>query len=249
MSKELKFTTIAIFLLSLSLVPISAFADEDVPSLPLCTEAIVILNHGIPCRFDLNPPTEFNIPELELNFNNLDQIFMGAESSGGRVISPLGSEHIRRQILNRPEFNHPFELNCQARLVLDGGKTVSYLSIQNFKLTNLSAQKELLAKEWDHFVMKGNNPNPSKKYSVPTAPKQEINSFSVKVYKNKFNKNTVLQLCEVFAKNGKAISSASCAEIENPYYYYKFQVHLKSVLTDKIKNITIKKSLFVTCRK
>lgn len=244
MLKNLK---IAIFVLSMSLVSSWTIADEAV--LPLCSQAVVVLNPGIPCRLDLNPPTEFNIPELELNFDNLDQIFMGAESSGGRVISPLGTDNNRRQSINGVVFNRDFNLKCHARLVLDGGKAVSYLSLQNFKLSNQSTQKKLQSIGWTHFVMKGNNPFPSKKYSVPSAPKQNINNFNIKVHKNQFNKKTVLQVCEEFSIKGGAISKVSCAEIEKPHYSYKFQVTLKSLKTDQKKKITITKSLLITCTK
>ncbi|MFT6069317.1 MAG: hypothetical protein ACJAT2_002751 [Bacteriovoracaceae bacterium] len=210
---------------------------------PACSSALVRLSKKpIPCIKDILEDGQFDIPNLELDFDDLDDVFNGAESSGGHVIGPMG--HPRRS--DAPATPFPVTLRCQAKLLSDGGKRVSFLSKQSFTLNSLHYTTYLFADRWQHAIVEGANLNPSNSVEVPISPKVELKNYSVTLGYNNNSKKLSLTACEGNLKTNGDSTVAACSEVEFNRYSYKVQARLKTLILKK--NIRIQKTLDISCR-
>lgn len=154
---------------------------------PRCKDPEVILSPvKIPCEEDIRLDVDFDIPELQIDMSELEKILLGIESSGGgRTVGPMQAGN-RRTL----QFNY----SCQARLLIDGGKTISYLSTMKLTLNQLKPIHALAAQAWKHYVIKGNNINSKKLYPITKAPQINFDRFQLSIAtpsKNRF----LFQLC------------------------------------------------------
>ncbi len=210
---------------------------------PACSSAVVRLSvKPIPCIKDDLDSDLFDIPNLELDFSDLEDVFNGAESSGGHTIGPMN--YPRRMGLPITPF--PMALRCQAKLLSDGGKRVSFLSKQSFSLNAIQFTTYLFADRWLHGIALGAELNPSNWVEVPVSPAVELKNYSVTLGYNKKTNKLSLTACEGNLKTGGDSTVAACSEVEFSRYSYKVKTRLKTLILKK--NIRIQKTLDISCR-
>ncbi|TNF30217.1 MAG: hypothetical protein EP319_05815 [Deltaproteobacteria bacterium] len=217
--------------------------------LPWCSDPSVRLSiFKVPCKEDPRLPVEFDIPELKLDFDALKKIFEGAESSGGHVVGPMNTPRRTRPLT-------PFTLNmkCSARLLSDGGKSVSFLSLQSTTLTESRYSTYLYEDQWKHFLTEENDLYPARMIEIPMAPAVEIGNYSVSLgYKKGINRRAdklTLSVCEANLGSNDVGSTGACAEIEKSAYSKTFKARLKTLTSNPSENLKIQKTLEVTCLK
>lgn len=221
----------------------NTYADE----LPWCSDPKVRLSiFKIPCKKDPRLPSEFDIPELKIDFENLHKIYEGAESSGGHVVGPMN--YPRR---TRPLTPFALDIRCEARLLADGGKSISFLSIQKSALTEQRYSTYLYENNWKHYLTEENDLNPSRLVEVPVAPAVEVGNYTVnlayKEAKGRQSEKLILSVCEAnLGQNDKGATGA-CAEVERPLYKRVLKARLKTVTSNMSTNLKIQKTLQVTC--
>lgn len=229
-------------------IALSTFATDlifvvdvvDNPMKPKCSDVMVRLSpKPIPCIPDGLSDNLFDIPELGLNIEDLQNIFNGAESSGGHVVGPMNSP--RR---TRPITSFPFELTCQAKMLLDGGKKVSFLSTQSFQLSQSNYERYLSNSSWKHHLVKGSDINSQDLIPVEVAPKTVLGRFKVELSYNKYYHSFQLGLCEDLSTltESKLSCSQSEASVDSDLFKVSFQKRFKG--KDKLVNQTI----MITCR-
>lgn len=209
-----------------------------------CQDASVMLSKVIvPCdTSNLKPTQNFGIPQMRLDFNALEMIFIGSESSGGYSSGRMGR-------MNIPSIT-PFKVlfNCTAKLISDGGKLVSYLSQQRFNLTGHQHSHVLKLEHWAHYLIEGNNFDQLRKVKVSAAPNILINNYTVNL---SYNKNTTTErltifACEMTEDDNQLLKIDYCGYDENNLRAVNYQAELKTFSTDH-RNYTIIKNLRVTC--
>ena len=210
---------------------------------PLCSSPLVRLSpKPIPCIPDLNDDGHFDIPELELDLNDLESILQGAESSGGHVIGPMNTPHRT----GHPVTPFPVNLKCEARLLADGGKRVSFLSKQGFSISARAFSTYLYADQWTHGVTTNNELFPENWIKVPVTPNIEFNNYSVMLGYNNNSKKPILTLCEGNLKTVDSETVAACSEVEFSRYSYKVSARLKTLVIKE--NIRVQKVLNIICK-
>lgn len=210
---------------------------------PLCSSPLVRLSpKPIPCIQDVNDDGIFDLPELELDLNDLEDVFNGAESSGGHVIGPMGAP--RRQGL--PVTPFAMNLKCEARLLSDGGKRVSFLSKQSFDVSARNFSTYLYADQWVHGITSERNFYPENWVKVPVTPNIEFKNYSVMLGYNKSKGMPMLTVCEGNLKTAKQETVAACAEVEFSRYAYRAKARLKTLVIKK--NVRVQKTLDINCQ-
>ena len=133
-----------------------------------CKDPQVVLTlREVPCKQEIVLPEEFDIPELEINFDNIDLIFekeneeaLGADSSGGGRITPMDNGRFGA------EFNTSLNYSCVATLTSDGEKQYQVVSKERFDLNHISVSKYLFFQ--NHFLNDRNEPEIL--YPIPMPP-------------------------------------------------------------------------------
>ncbi len=178
---------------------------------PLCSDVEVRLSiFPIDCIPEIEPiDIDFDIPEVQLDFDELQDIFNGAESSGGHIVGPMNQPQRRR-----PLTPFPFTLKCEARLLLDGKKKVSFLSTQEFELTANQYQLFLRPNQWQHNLILGSDIYTTKLISIDASPSVEITPFKIELSYNNFYDSFQLAACE--SKVGFDSKNVTCAQSNHP---------------------------------
>lgn len=136
-------------------------------------------------------PKDFDIPAIKLNLEDLQRIFDGAVSSGGRVVGPMNTPR-QVQPLGPEEFN----MNCKVRILLDGGKRVSYLSTSQIELTNTSYFIPFAGLSFRHFLTPINDVDVNRfMVPAPKAPNVSMNDIFVEISYKKALKKYTLKAC------------------------------------------------------
>lgn len=209
---------------------------------PLCSSAAVRLSLvKIPCKLDLDHDGLFDIPELELDLEDLESLFEGAESSGGHVIGPMN--HPRR---TRPVTPFRIYLRCEAKLLAEAGKKVSFLSKQNLGLSATEYSTFLYADNWRHGIVQGATLNPSVWTEVQVTPKIEFKNYSVHLGYDEKTGKLSLTACEGDLKSTLLEAVAACSEVEFSRYSSSVKTRLKTLFIKQ--NLRIQKTLDITCR-
>lgn len=213
----------------------------ELPKKPLCSDVIVRLSPKpvpcIPVDFD---PSKFDIPGLELNLEDLQKIFDGAESSGGHIIGPMN--HPRRA---RPLTPFPFTLKCEARMLLDGKKKVSFLSTQSFNLNQGQYELFLRPEQWDHNLIVGADIYTQDLISVEAEPVVEVMPFKVELSYNTFYDSFQLGVCE--DKSTMTSEDLICAQSENTVRAKKHSVSFQKRFKGNEK--VVHQTVLITCQK
>ncbi len=171
---------------------------------PSCDDPLVRLSiDPIPCKPTLTP-IDFDLPAVKLDNTDLSRIFLGAESSGGRVVGPMNFPRV-----NTPITPFPFELHCSAKVMLDGGKRVSYLSYQQVTLSERTSFFRPSAASWSHALIRGNNIEAPIATEVEVAPVFGLNNLSLEVSFEKENQKLSLNICQQ-----KVFGQSDCAQAE-----------------------------------
>ncbi len=224
------FQTLSIFASGFSVTPIEK---------PLCSDVNVRLSlKPIPCIPEFGH-IDFDIPQMKLNFEELQNIFNGAESSGGHIVGPMNQPQRRR-----PLTDFPFTLKCEARMLLDGKKKVSFLSLQNFELNPNQYQFSLLPQQWEHNLIEGSDIYATQLIAVDVAPAVEVATYQVELSYNTFYDHLQLAICE--NQLGLQTKSATCAQTQGPVTSNPFSVNLLKRFQGQGK--VIHQTLMVTCK-
>lgn len=239
----MKATLATLILLISSGLLANDFLDLNEGKKPLCSSPLVRLSpKPIPCIPDVNDDGIFDIPELELDLSDLEDVFNGAESSGGHTIGPMNAP--RRT--GMPITPFPMSLKCEARLLSDGGKRVNFLSKQSFNVSARNFSTYLFTDKWVHGITQERSLYPENWVQVPVTPKVEFKNYSVMLGFNYQSRMPMLTVCEGNLKTAKQETVAACAEVEFSRYSYRAKTRLKT-LTIK-ENIRIQKTLEINCR-
>lgn len=227
---------------------LGAYAN-DKEELPSCSDPLVRLSVAeIPCKEDPKLPIDFDIPELKVDFETLKKIYEGAESSGGHVVGPMN--HPRRAIVLSP---FPLEFICEARLLSDGGKSLSFLSLQKTILTETRYAGYLYSDQWTHYLTEENDLFPERKVKVSVAPNLEISNYSITLgYKKRTFRRAaglVLNVCEANLGRSPIGSVAACSEVVKPVSTTVMKARLKTLTVNTEENLKIQKTLQVTCER
>jgi len=210
---------------------------------PLCSSPFVRLSpKPIPCIPDLNDDGLFDIPSLELDLEDLEKIFEGAESSGGRVIGPMNTPRTN----GMPVTPYPVYLKCEARLLLDGGKKVSFLSKQSFGLNSRNHTRLLYTDQWTHGITELSTLYPENWVRVPVTPKVEFKNYSVRLGYNSFSSKATLSVCEANLKTAGGETALTCSEVEFNRYAYEANLRLNTLVIKEL--VKIKKTLNISCQ-
>lgn len=209
----------------------------------LCSSPLVRLSpKPIPCLIDELEDGQFDLPSLELDFDDLEDVFNGAESSGGHVIGPMNNP--RRT--TGPVTPFPVNLRCQALLLSDGGKKVSFLSKQSFDLSSMSFSTYLFSDLWIHGIVEGSDLSLDNWMQVPVTPNIEFKNYSVTLGYNKRSRKPILTACEANLKTAEGATVAACSEVEFSRYSYSVKMRLKTLIIKE--NIRIQKTLDINCK-
>lgn len=209
---------------------------------PSCESALVRLAlKPVPCINLGVPDTIFDIPELKLDLNDIEKIFQGAESSGGRVIGPMGQP---RRV--RPVTPFPINLHCELRLLADGGKRVSFLSFQKALLTQTEFKKTIPENQWFHGLISGNDINSTNWRAIPIAPKVNISNYNLELGYSGLQDELELNVCETFIGPMGRESSSFCAQGQAKVYHKTIEATLKG--SHKSGDYLAIKTLKVSCQ-
>jgi hypothetical protein len=191
---------------------------------------------------------EWDIPSLKLNFEDLDQIFKGAESGGGYRTDP------RRSFPSMRETEQPIamdtkmllNLSCEARLLGDGGKTVSWLSTAKFVLNDSKKSHFIKTADWVNGLIKGNNLS-SKPVIVKQIPPYKLNNFSIRI--NTGNAHLRMKTCQMNMKEVADETVGVCTESESLESAKSFVNQFTFIDRDSFLNVNKYITLRVTCTK
>ncbi|OUR97244.1 hypothetical protein A9Q84_13035 [Halobacteriovorax marinus] len=211
--------------------------DNDLLNLPLCSDALVRLYPAkLACIEDHRPTSSFDIPELGIDFGDLYRIVLGSESSGGRIVV-IGGDGTRTMTNNFPS---SIDLECSAKIIVDGAKSLSFLLEQNFTLDTNHFDKTLAARDWKKYVIEGNSFYTTQRYAVPTIPRLDLTDYKVSLEHLKATKNSgaknILSVC----KNN------ACALVEQPASKPNFTVRLKTK-KNVSRNFSFDQTIQVSC--
>jgi hypothetical protein len=212
----------------MALVLINIFVSTSALAVqsPLCSSSEVRLSlKPVFCIDDNLDLGDFDIPEVGLDLDDLQSIFDGAESSGGHGISPMNqpAPTSRRRLLVDGV------INCQLKLLTDGGKRVSFLSFLNLELTSHKPVAFLGGLDWSHgLTTSGIN-----WVGIDTAPSVGIPNYSLEAYSQ--GEEISLSLCQSTGRNGTCVegvfdqvsgeSSIRLSKlVESPYIFRDLKV-------------------------
>jgi len=229
------------------------FSFFDTDDRPLCTDPVVRLSKfPISCiPVDLGQITDgnlshlidFDIPELKLNFEDLQHLFDGTESSGGHQVSPSASSPQR--------IDSFINFKCQAKLLSDGKKRVSFISTYSFNLSDLLSFISMDAIKWKHFLIRGNDIDETQLFPVKIGPQSGYENYTSHLIVLEQNKGLQLSLCESFTDENSATTKI-CAQKNIPYeeyLNYSFENPIELQLSSELKRNkrVIYKTLKLSC--
>lgn len=240
----MKFTTLLV--LTLTFLSFSAIAQRVIPS---CLNPDVVLSpRYIPCN-NVGPIRDFDLPDLNINFNDLkkileetNQALLGAESGGGSGrVEPQRTPPADMQ----RQFPFSFKLNCTASLLIDAEKTIHYLLKQSFTLTNQNYKIFLTPGTWSsHYVTKEKSHSPVTKYSVPKDLGINLEAYTLTLAP--LNKGLKSLLCQS-TNIGKSGMDTNCSESRADIDSKNLFTGLLSSQKINRKKLKITKSLEITC--
>ncbi|MBD63608.1 MAG: hypothetical protein CME62_00240 [Halobacteriovoraceae bacterium] len=227
---------------------------------PMCKDPSVVLNRiPIPCRADDRIPADFDIPELEINYDDIDIIIdkdaRGVVNGGGGGISPqdMGTR-VSSPRRAEPRFRFNLRFECEAQVISDGDMKFSVLSTQKFILTEYLYSLKLPMDKWEHFLIQGNEFGDQPLYPIPTPTNLEVSQFVIEL-KNKMRsqrfpeKSFVLTLCEENFTTQDQGTLVACSEVKAPYSAQNLTTQLMTVSQSAEKDFQLTKKLKVNCKK
>lgn len=228
---------------TLILSNIYAFNPDWGKELPKCDSlAVRLAKEPIKCQGKVPNSIDFDLPEHQLNLEDLEKIFQGAESSGGRLVGPMNTPRIGNDLTP-----FPFRYSCDARLLSDGDKKLSWISFQQFLLTESSFNRVLYPTSWVHRLTASNDIDTSSFFSVPATPAVKIPLFEVKMDFNEDKEEFIFDLCEV--KSDEEVRDLSCTSQIAPLSQRNSKATM--VYKKKLRSIETKVdfTLKVNCRR
>lgn len=214
-----KFLIPLIFSSLISNAQVLDLGDTDLLNLPFCSDALVRLYPAkLACIDDQKPTSLFDIPELKIDYRDLYKIVLGSESSGGRIVVIGGTD---TRTLNQ-NFPVAIDLECTAKIIVDGAKTLSFLFEQDFSLNASHSNKTLDVDDWKKFVIEGNDFYTTQRFSVPSTPKFDLTNYNVSLEHVKATKKNSSKVILSVCKNN------SCALVEQPVSKHIFIARLKT---------------------
>lgn len=183
----------AFLLLGLSLSMPMAQASDISLVVPFCDEAAIRLAPVKPKCIERKDEQIFDIPTLKINKDDLEKILQGAESSGGRIAPGNQMRNMSRG-LNR--FSTPFNYACEVKLLADGGKTLSWLSRTDFKITNYKPYASITRQDWEHGLIEGNDMDAEVTLIPLVEPQVALDNYSVTFKMKEGSKKVALELCQ-----------------------------------------------------
>tara|TARA_Y100000768_G_scaffold363108_1_gene322463 strand:+ start:1810 stop:2541 length:732 start_codon:yes stop_codon:yes gene_type:complete len=239
---------VKILILILTTISCSVFAQIELG----CKDPQVILTlRNIPCKQEIVLSEDFDIPELEIDFEDTELIFereneeaLGADSSGGGRTTPSASTQ-----RVEPVFQTPFSLTCQATLVSDGQKKYQIVSEKNFKLTNSIPSHFITFK--NHFLR--DTQSSDEMYPLPSLPSNlNTSGYFIKMAKPDLDATLAshqasFELCRLGMNSAKGtlnICTEKIAELDGEI----FNLKLKTQSISMDKKLTITQSIEVICK-
>jgi len=193
------------------LLILSSFTSmAQLAQLPDCNSLEVRLSKKpVACRGQIPEDIIFDIPEQKLNIEDLEKLFQGAESSGGRLVSPMAQPRIQEDLTP-----FPFSLQCHASLISDGGKKVSFLSKRAFTLNQSQYNSYLTPDTWKHFLIEGNQFDSSVLTPLDISPAVTLPYFKVSMTYNEEAQRFGYEVCE--SRSTLTGQALNCALGESP---------------------------------
>jgi hypothetical protein len=230
--------------LFLALVIIAILSPVHAAKKPSCSDYSVVLSPTpIDCIKD-GTLVDFDFPELEINKIDLGKIFednkqkLGSESSGGREVGQQSIPANNTQIQN----GSIKQLRCELKVVSNGKKSISFLSIQSFVLS--SQDKMIRQNDFKHFLIKGNSFFPQNPLPIDQAPNVNLENYTVKVLRGISNRKITLKLC----RNEQKDVSVCTSKTRNLFYLNRIVLKLEDI-SQVSKEYSISKRLRLSCKK
>ena len=244
-----------LLLLVSSFYVVSASAQQ----LPSCKNPEIILspNH-IPCFKEPLVQGEFDIPELNIDFGNLENIFretdralLGAGSGGGTGGSgrttPASTSAQQQQRTTSSPFSYRFEFQCRASLLVSAKKTIHYLLTKNFNMTHFSYQTYLSSYSWQkYYVTRELSHNPINKFEVPNSININLPSYEMKLSQRYDQLNIDLCSSNSVGKNGL---EKSCVSSKTSIASDNFSSNFTTINKVNGKDLEVTMSLNIDCKK
>lgn len=183
----------------------------------------------------------FDIPELNMNYGQLDKLFMGAESSGGgRYVdeTPMRNRQISPRNLN----NDDEVMSCKATLLLDSDQKIKYILKQDASATIDSNYISLYPSSWDYYVFSSDDSSQTL-YSVPMAPSIGINNYSLEFIEHE--KTISFTLCEAIATGIDTTKACIKGKSNKDSKTLKASLYGEIDLTEEF--LKVKKTLTIHC--
>lgn len=236
-----KLTTLALFL------SFSAHAQINLG----CKDPQVILTlRDVPCKQEIVLPEEFDIPDLEINYDDIELIFereneeaLGADSSGGGHAAPMGTA--RRA---ESEFQTNLQYSCEATLISNGEKKYEVLSKKSFTISNTQPAHFIVFNK--HYIR--DIGQPGEVYPLPNLPANLNTSgfyFSLtNPDKSSARKETKMkiELCRL----GMSTTSGSlniCSEKIMPLESTEINLKLKTQSISRDNKLKVTQKVSVAC--
>lgn len=195
-----------LFLSSLFFVSVNAIEIPDELKQWKCDSSEVRLSKDpIPCLGEF--PDKFDIPAIELNLEDLQKIFDGAVSSGGHVVGPMNSPRRARPL--GPTY---FSMNCKTKVLLDGGKRVSFLSTGSVKLSQTSYFVPFAGVSFKHFLTPINDVDTRYVVPAPRAPQVSFSDLYTEVTYKETTQKYSLKACVQKTDAASGSSEKSCSQ-------------------------------------
>lgn len=212
------------------------FIVPEGDKLPLCKDPSVILSiKKIPCRFDERLPENFDLPNFEINLEDLHKIFQGAESSGGRIVSPARTH-------NRETASH--KIKCEAKLLTKAGKTINFYSSQSLEGSLPGPALKTLEDEWFHAIVADEDIGFTTMTPVPLGPSIRLGDYEITV--ELFTTKTNIKLCELIPV-GIDMNKA-CQKLQIPAKKERFNIKLYTELELKEEDVLVEKHMTFACK-
>ena len=199
-----------------------------------CKDPSVILSLKKPkcenlIELPLSDSSNFDIPELDLNYKDLDLILkkeseaLGADSSGGGISPQAG----RATVSNRPQE----VFNCELKIITDGNKKYRFLSEASFKL---KAYEKVHQFNFTHSLQE--SLSPENIYAISQIP-NNLDLERISIERN----DTEIHMCR---KNiGHKFSNKTCAKGD----LEAGAIKIKLIQTKTLDTFSTTQELFLKC--
>lgn len=217
-----------------------------------CKDPQIILTlRDVPCKQEIVLSEDFDIPELEIDFEDAELIFereneeaLGADSSGGGRTTPSASTQ-----RVEPVFQTPFSFTCQATLVSDGQKKYQVISKKNFNLTNSIPSHFITFR--NHFLR--DTQNTDAMYPLPSLPSNlNTSGYFIKMAKpdqddTLSSRQASFELCRLSMRSTEGTLNI-CTEKITELDTDSLNLNLKTQSISMDKKLTITQSIQVICK-